>query len=104
MARYILFRLIQVTVVTACRGRARPPLRPHAIEDTCETVAEHFRVAIRQIHRGMYPVDRFAFGLVTPAPRQGAQLLAYMHHGRVNAYVAYVLLTLIVFLVAAQFG
>ncbi len=76
-------------------------LRPRTVEDTEETVAQHFRVAIRRTREPVHWVDRLVLkGLATELER-GARLLARMHHGRINAYVAYVLGTLIVFLVLA---
>lgn len=76
-------------------------LRPTTVEDTKETVAEHFRTAIKRIHHETHPVDRFVFGFVAAGVGHTARLLARMHHGRLNAYVAYVLLTLVVFLIIA---
>lgn len=76
-------------------------LRPTTVEDTKETVAEHFRTAIKRIHHETHPVDRFVFGFVAAGVGHTARLLARMHHGRLNAYVAYVLLTLVMFLIIA---
>jgi hydrogenase-4 component B len=68
--------------------------RPTIVEDTRETVAEHFLTAIRQrgetvhiVDRAMRPVQQVMFGL--------ARQLARMHHGRLNVYVAYALLSLL---------
>ncbi len=73
-------------------------LRPRTVVDTEETVAQHFRVAIRRSQEPVHLVDRWVLnGLATQVVR-GARLLARMHHGRVSAYVAYVLGTLIVLL------
>jgi hydrogenase-4 component B len=69
--------------------------RPTTVEDTRETVAEHFRMAIRRNQLAVHIVDRYA---IRPARRAAMGLahgLAAMHHGRINAYVAYVLLALI---------
>jgi hydrogenase-4 component B len=70
--------------------------RPTIVEDTRETVAEHFRTAIRRETEAVYVVDRLLL-----RPSRGAMLgiarqLARMHHGRLNAYVVYVLLSLLV--------
>ncbi|HUW00394.1 MAG TPA: hypothetical protein VMV70_00250, partial [Gallionella sp.] len=69
--------------------------RPTTVEDTRETVAEHFRMAIRRERVAVYIVDRLA---VQPAKNLVLGLshgLAVMHHGRINGYAAYVLLTLL---------
>jgi hydrogenase-4 component B len=76
--------------------------RPSA-RDTKETVAAHFRTAIRRTYKEVHVVDRLIFGPFTAALRRVARSLAIMHHGRINAYVTYVLLTLLVFLVIARF-
>jgi hydrogenase-4 component B len=76
-------------------------LRPAVVEDTRETVAEHFRTAIRWRRGEVHIVERY---IVTPL-RNGAlkiaNYLAAMHHGRINAYAAYSLLALIIALVLA---
>jgi len=69
--------------------------RPTTVEDTRETVAQHFRTAIRRDRLTVHVVDRW---LIQPAQNAAAGLarcLAAMHHGRINAYAAYVLLALL---------
>jgi hydrogenase-4 component B len=66
---------------------------PTTVEDTRETVAKHFRTAIRRKKERPYLVDR----LVQPVRSAAlwfAHGLAAMHRGRINAYAAYVLLAL----------
>jgi hydrogenase-4 component B len=75
--------------------------RPTTVEDTSETVAEHFRMAIRRERLAVHIVDRFVVHPANNAAMGLARGLAAMHHGRLNAYVAYVLLTLVVFLIIA---
>lgn len=75
--------------------------RPTTVEDTSETVAEHFRMAIRREQSAVHIVDRFMVHPANNAAMRLARGLAAMHHGRLNAYVAYVLLTLVVFLIIA---
>ncbi|MGB9420691.1 MAG: hypothetical protein WBR14_07250, partial [Candidatus Acidiferrum sp.] len=58
-------------------------------EDTRETVAVHFRTAIRRRRDETHLVDRLFFHPVGDAISWVARLLAGMHHGRLNAYVAY---------------
>lgn len=73
-------------------------LRPRTVEDTEETVAQHFRVAIRRSQEPVHLVDRLVLNVLATHLGGAARLLARMHHGKVNAYVTYVLGTLIVFL------
>lgn len=74
---------------------------PTTVEDTRETVAEHFRMAIRRERSAVHIVDRFVVQPARSAAMAFARGLAAMHHGRLNAYVAYVLITLLVFLIIA---
>ncbi|MGE0353026.1 MAG: proton-conducting transporter membrane subunit [Gemmatimonadales bacterium] len=72
--------------------------RPTTVEDTRETVAEHFRTAIRREDARVYLSDRL---VVRPARRLMlplARTLARMHHGRLNAYLAYALASLLLVL------
>jgi hypothetical protein len=65
------------------------------VEDTRETVAEHFRMAIRRDRQTVHIADRL---LLWPAKNRVMALadwLAQMHHGHINAYIAYVLLALL---------
>jgi len=70
--------------------------RPTIVEDTRETVAEHFRTAIRQTRVEVYLTDRALLRPVLGGASRIADLVARMHHGRLNAYVAYVLATLLI--------
>ncbi len=73
---------------------------PTTVEDTRETVAEHFRMAIRREHQAVHIVDRV---VLEPAKNRAMKLargVAAMHHGRINAYTAYVLLALLLALAA----
>ena len=76
-------------------------LRPLTVEDTKETVAEHFRTAIRRTRHDVHVIDRYVTAPVAACVFWIALTAARMHHGRINAYVAYVLLTLVVFLIVA---
>jgi hydrogenase-4 component B len=69
--------------------------RPTTVEDTRETVAEHFRIAIRRDRQTVHIADRL---LLRPAKKRVmafAGQLARMHHGNINAYNAYVLVALL---------
>jgi hydrogenase-4 component B len=70
--------------------------RPTTVEDTRETVAEHFRIAIRREKEHVHLVDRLVFQPVGLAALWFARTLAAMHHGRINAYVTYAFLALLI--------
>jgi len=70
--------------------------RPTTVEDTRETVAEHFRTAIRRERAEVHIVDRSVVQPARDAAIKLARSLAVMHHGRINAYIAYVLGALLV--------
>jgi hydrogenase-4 component B len=70
--------------------------RPTTVEDTRETVAEHFRSAIRREKERVHVVDKLVFHPVQTATLWLAARLAAMHHGRINAYITYTLLTLLI--------
>jgi hydrogenase-4 component B len=72
--------------------------RPNIIEDTRQTVSVHFRTAIHRHRDETHLVDRLFFHPVGDAIVWFAKLLAGMHHGRLNAYVAYVLGFLLIIL------
>jgi hydrogenase-4 component B len=72
--------------------------RPTTVEDTRETVAEHFRNAIRREKETVHLVDRLVFRPVRAATLWFARGLALMHHGRLNAYVTYAFLALLIVL------
>jgi hydrogenase-4 component B len=76
-------------------------LRPRSTSETEETSPTHFRASIKRSRQQTHLVDRLFLDIVGRGLLRVAGGLARMHHGRVNAYVAYVLLTLLVFLVLA---
>ena len=73
--------------------------RPGVIEDTRQTVAVHFRTAILRQRRSTYPADSLFFYPLGDAVIWVARRLAGMHHGRLNAYVAYSLGFLLIVLI-----
>jgi len=77
--------------------------QPNITVDTRQTVAVHFRTAIHRQREETHVVDRLFLRPVGAAMQWIAGFLAGMHHGRLNAYVAYVLafLLLILFLYRA---
>jgi hydrogenase-4 component B len=70
--------------------------RPTTVEDTRETVAAHFRMAIRREKERVHLVDRLVFEPVRSATLWFARGLAAMHHGRINAYVTYAFVALLI--------
>ncbi|MGB8885930.1 MAG: proton-conducting transporter membrane subunit [Candidatus Korobacteraceae bacterium] len=77
--------------------------RPNITEDTRQTVAVHFRTAIRRRREETPIVDRVFLRPIGNVMNGTARFLAGMHHGRLNAYVAYVLgfLLMVLFLYRA---
>jgi hydrogenase-4 component B len=75
---------------------------PGEIEDTSEMVAEHFRLAIRRAAEEVHILDRLLYRPLRSGATKLAAGLARMHHGRLNAYVAYVLLCLFLVLVLGR--
>jgi hydrogenase-4 component B len=73
--------------------------QPTTVEDTRETVAEHFRVAIRREKERVHLVEKLVFHPTQLAASWCAGVLAAMHHGRFNAYAAYALSSLLIVLV-----
>jgi len=74
---------------------------PTTAEKRPETVADHFRTAIHRereethvVDRLLQPVRTLMWGL--------ARRLAGMHHGRLNAYLAYVLVSLLAALLLSR--
>ena len=72
--------------------------RPNIIEDTRQTVAVHFRTAIHRQREETHVVDRLLLKPVAIAVQGIAAFLAGMHHGKLNAYVTYVLAFLLLVL------
>jgi hydrogenase-4 component B len=73
--------------------------RPSTVEDTKETVAEHFRTAIRNGREEVHIVDRSVFQPLVRLVQSVAVLLGRMHTGSVNVYAAYVLISLVCVLI-----
>ena len=74
-------------------------LSPAAGEDSVEAVARHFRIAIRRNHTNVHIVDRLVLGPPAAALRILGDVVRRMHVGNVNAYAAYVLLTMLLALI-----
>jgi hydrogenase-4 component B len=76
--------------------------RPTTVEDTRQTVAEHFLVAVRRERERVRP-ERLVLRPAQVVALWCASKLAAMHHGRFSAYAAYALLTLLIVLVVFLF-
>jgi hydrogenase-4 component B len=80
----------------------RSIFHPTEIEDSSEMVAQHFRMGIRRLVEEVHVLDRLLFRPVEAAVTGIARILARMHHGRLNAYIGYVLLSLLAVLVLGR--
>ena len=69
--------------------------RPTTVEDTRETVAQHFRTAILRERDDIHLIDRAILHPARAAASRFAALLGRIHHGRLNSYITYVLLALL---------
>ena len=72
--------------------------RPNIVEDAPQTVAVHFRTAIRRRRDETHLVDRLFFHPIGSVLGGFARLLAGMHHGVLSAYVSYALVFLLTIL------
>lgn len=72
--------------------------RPSMAENTRESIAGHFRTAIKNGREETYVVDRLAVHPVLRWSRWLAAVMGGIHSARVNAYAGYVLMSLLLFL------
>ncbi len=77
--------------------------RPTTVEDARETVAEHFRTAIGGDRFEIHVVDRTVIQPATRFMLWAANRVSRIHVGKINAYAAYVLITLLLFLLINRF-
>jgi len=77
--------------------------RPARFDDRKETVAEHFRSAIKNGRKEVHIVDRSFLQPLVKGLQGTAWLLGRMHTGSVNTYAAYVFISLIVVLIIRMF-
>ncbi|MGO9118560.1 MAG: proton-conducting transporter membrane subunit [Desulfomonilaceae bacterium] len=73
--------------------------RPSMAENTRESIAGHFRTAIRNGRQETYIVDKLAVQPILRWARWLAAVAVGMHSARVNTYAGYVLISLLVVLV-----
>ncbi len=76
---------------------------PTEAEDSSEMVAQHFRTAIQRLVKEVHILDRIFYRPIRLGATKVAAALAKMHHGRLNAYVAYVLLALLMVLLLGRY-
>lgn len=76
---------------------------PTEVENERETIHEHFRSAIRRKREDVFLADRILTVPVSMGAQRLASFFARMHHGRLPAYVAYALATLIIALAIVTF-
>jgi hydrogenase-4 component B len=74
-------------------------LQPAAEEDSVEAVAEHFRTAIKRNRTEVHIVDRLVLDPLIASMGRASAIARKMHVGHVNAYAAYVLLTMLFVLI-----
>ena len=77
--------------------------RPARFDERKETVAEHFRSAIKNGRKEVHIVDRSFLQPLVKGLQGTAWLLGRMHTGSVNTYAAYVFISLIVVLIIRMF-
>lgn len=77
--------------------------RPTIVENTREAVAEHFRTAILRDIVTVHVLDRLVLHPAKASMLGIAHFLARMHHGRLNAYVAYAIASLLVVFTVLMF-
>lgn len=70
--------------------------RPTIVEHTRDTVAQHFRAAISREIVTVHVVDKLILNPAKSGMQYAARFFARMHHGRLNAYVGYVLVSVVV--------
>lgn len=75
---------------------------PADVEDSSEMVARHFRMAIRKLILEVHVLDRIFYEPVRRTTMAVAGAFAKMHHGKLNVYVAYVLLCLLAVLLLGR--
>jgi hydrogenase-4 component B len=76
---------------------------PAHVEDSSEMVAQHFRVVIRRVTEEHHVLDRLFYRPLRKAATGIANTVAKMHHGRINAYVAYILLCFLTMLLIGRY-
>jgi hydrogenase-4 component B len=77
---------------------------PHTVENTREAIHDHFRVAITREREDAFVADRFVTEPLANKIGSYANALARMHHGRLEGYVSYALVALVIVVLVAAFA
>jgi hypothetical protein len=72
--------------------------RPSTFDEMKETVAGHFRIAIKSQRQEIYILERVVFNPGAKLAQSLATLLGRIHSGSVNLYAAYILISLVIVL------
>lgn len=72
--------------------------RPSTFDEMKETVAGHFRIAIKSQRQEIYILERAVFNPGAKLAQSLATLLGRIHSGSVNLYAAYILISLVIVL------
>ncbi|HXJ91283.1 MAG TPA: hypothetical protein VMT20_00195, partial [Terriglobia bacterium] len=75
---------------------------PRESEDRGDLVGGYFRTRITRVTEEVHVLDRVLLGPINRRTQEIAQRFAAIHHGRLNAYSAYILGTLLVVLFTAR--
>jgi hydrogenase-4 component B len=78
--------------------------RPMTFDEKKETIAEHFRTAIRNGRKEVHVMDRVVLQPLIKSLQAIATLLGRIHSGSVNVYAAYVFISLIIVLIFMRFS
>jgi hydrogenase-4 component B len=73
---------------------------PRSVENTRDTIHEHFRIAMTRRREDVFIADRVATNPLVSGVRAIAAFVARIHHGRLEGYVLYALGALTIVLVA----
>lgn len=76
---------------------------PTETEDSTEMVVVHFRMAIRKSIEEIHVLDRVFYRPIQLGAKKLVAGLAKMYHGRLNAYVADVLISLLAVLLLGRY-
>ena len=74
-------------------------LRPATVKSGVETDAGYFRLVIHREQTETHLIDRLVLHPLNAGAQWISRLFGNMHNGRVNAYAAYALLALLLFLI-----
>jgi hydrogenase-4 component B len=76
---------------------------PRTVENTRESIHDHFRIAITREREDAFLSDRLVVEPLIAKARSYANDLARLHHGRLEGYVSYALAALVIVMLVAIF-